>query len=93
MIAFEVGQQLFGQGEYECVIVKRTAKTVTIKWSVSGRMEVKKVLTSSRYEYVSFLSYDLRAIDTVRRNDQPMQTEHNQDHFFNGVYLDPAVEF
>ena len=95
MIQFEVGQRLFGQGEYECVVVKRTAKTVTIKFVVSGRMVLKKISNSPRseYEYVSLLDYDLRAIDTEKRIDQPMSTPHNQHLFFNGVYLDPAVEF
>ena len=93
MIKFEVGQVYYG--ELTLVCTKRTAKTVSFK-KLNGDVERKTLkISPNGYEYVSFLGYNVHANHTEKRwvVDQPVQTPHNTHLFFNGVYLDPAVEF
>lgn len=93
MIKFEVGQVYYSDLTLDCV--KKTDKTVSFK-KLNGEIVRKSIKTSERgFEYASFESFNVRAYEVEKKvyKNEPIPTADNQDKFFNGVYLDPAVEF
>lgn len=105
---FKPGQVYFSTGTgdsqigYECL--KRTEKTVTVKNTITGEIVIRRVDVdrSKKYEIIypkgkATSGIALQAKNTTPRSVRPyhipMQTPFNQDKFFNGVYLDPSIEF
>lgn len=108
MIKFEVGQVYYSLSVVSdhvsaYSVVKRTAKTVTIKCLATNELMVRRVEPSYRDEYEMVypdgkysMASSLGAKDTKeprKSKNIPIETPYNTHLFFNGVYLDPAVEF
>jgi hypothetical protein len=108
MIKFEVGTvyyslSIVSDHVFAYSVIKRTAKTVTIKCLATNELITRRIEPSYRDEYEMVypdgkysMASSLGAKDTKEPRqvrDIPNETPFNQDKFFNGVYLDPAVEF
>lgn len=108
MIKFEVGTVYYSLSIVSdhvsaYSVIKRTAKTVTIKCLATDELITRRIEASYRGEYEMVypdgkysMASSLRAKDTTapkQVRDIPNETPFNQNKFFNGVYLDPSIEF
>lgn len=101
MIKFNVGQVYSGNsGNYTISykIIKRTAKTVVVERITTGMRSNHKITTLTDCERVKIFSFYLYSTDKDKSNydntlDRDAISNKKSSRYFNGVYLDPNIEF
>jgi hypothetical protein len=101
MIKFNVGQVYSGEsGNYTISyrVVKRTVKTVTVERTTTGMRSTHKITNLTDCERVKIFSFYLYSTDKDKINhdntlDRDAIANKKSSRYFNGVYLDPSIEF